>query len=489
LGGSLREERLRKLQLLRARGIEPYPASFRTTEPIAAVVERFAGLAPAERADHRSRLAGRITALRRMGRATFLDLREGEAKIQGYANQDGLAERYELLELLDIGDFLGVEGPIFKTKRGELSIEIESFTLLAKALRPPPEKWHGLKDIELRYRQRYLDLLANPEVRQRFTLRSRIVSAMRSFLDSRGFLEVETPILQPIYGGAAARPFETFHHALGQKMFLRISDELYLKRLIIGGYPKVYEIGKDFRNEGLSTEHNPEFTQMECYQAFADYHDMMELAEQLIFWIAKEALGQTVISYQGREIDLAPPWRRLTLREAILERTGLDIALHTTKKALEEEAARLGLRLTPQPTWGKLVDELLSEYVQPELIQPTFILDYPVEISPLAKRKADSPALVERFELFIGGLELGNAFSELNDPLDQAERFRQQEELRRLGDEEAQVLDEDFLIALEHGMPPTGGLGLGVDRLVMLLTDARSIRDVILFPTLRPPGR
>ncbi len=489
MGGSLREERLRKLKLLRERGIEPYPASFRTTEEIATVVERFAGLAPSERTEHRVRLAGRITALRRMGRATFLDLWGGEAKIQGYANQDGLAERYELLELLDIGDFLGVEGPIFKTKRGELSIELERFTLLAKALRPPPEKWHGLRDIELRYRQRYLDLLANPEVRARFALRSRIISAMRSFLDGRSFLEVETPILQPIYGGAAARPFETYHHALGQKMFLRISDELYLKRLIIGGYPKVYEIGKDFRNEGLSTQHNPEFTQMECYQAFADYNDMMELAEQLISFVAQQALGRTKISYQGREIDLSPPWRRVTLREAILERTGLDIAKQTSKAALEEEAARLGLRLTPQPTWGKLVDELLSEYVEPELIQPTFILDYPVEISPLAKRKADSPGLVERFELFIGGLELGNAFSELNDPLDQAERFRQQEEFRRLGDEEAQVLDEDFITSLEHGMPPTGGLGIGVDRLVMLLTDTSSIRDVILFPTLRPAQR
>lgn len=482
---SLRQERLRKLKVLKDRGVDPYPSSFRTTAQIGEIVAKFSSLPSGARAGDRPRLAGRITAIRRMGRATFLDLRQGEAKIQGYANQDGLAERYELLGLLDIGDFLGVEGEVFKTQRGELSIGIESFTLLAKALRPPPEKWHGLRDVEIRYRQRYLDLLANEEVRQTFAQRSRIITAIRAFLDGRGFLEVETPILQPLYGGAAARPFETYHHALGQKMFLRISDELYLKRLIVGGWPRVYEIGKDFRNEGLSTEHNPEFTQMECYQAFADYHDMMELAEQLISSVARTVLGRTEITYRGEQIELAPPWRRVTLGEAILERTGLDIEEHRTKESLEAAARRLGLRLAPQPTWGKAVDKLLSEFVQPALIQPTFVLDYPVELSPLAKRKAARPSLAERFELFIGGLELGNAFSELNDPLDQAARFQQQEEQRRLGDEEAQLLDEDFLISLEHGMPPTGGLGIGLDRLVMLFTGAQSIRDVILFPTLR----
>ena len=481
----LREERLKKLRALRSKGIDPYPPRFRTTERIGEVVAQFSGLAPAERTEHRTKVAGRITAIRRMGRATFLDLRDGEAKIQGYANQDGLPQRYQLLELLDIGDFLGVEGTVFTTKRGELSIDIADFRLLAKALRPPPEKWHGLRDVEQRYRQRYLDLLANEEVRRVFIIRSRIISAMRRFLDERGFLEVETPILQPLYGGAAARPFETYHHALEQPMYLRISDELYLKRLIIGGYPRVYEIGKDFRNEGLSTKHNPEFTQMECYQAYADYHDMMELAEQLIFSIAREAHGRTEITYRGHRIDLTPPWRRITLREAILERTGIDIKEHNTLEGLGEAAAEQGLRVDPQPSWGKLVDELLSEYVEPELIQPTIVMDYPLEISPLAKRKPDDPDLVERFELFIGGLELGNAFTELNDPLDQAERFRLQEEQLQMGDEEAHHLDEDFIIALEHGMPPTGGLGIGVDRLVMLLTDSGSIREVILFPTLR----
>jgi len=482
---NLREERLHKLKALEERGIAPYPSRFPATERIGEVVQRFSALSPAARADHRTKVAGRITAIRRMGRATFLDLREGEAKIQGYANQDGLAERYDLLEMLDVGDFLGVVGTVFTTKRGELSIDLEDFRLLAKALRPPPEKWHGLKDIELRYRQRYLDLLSNEEVRQLFITRSRIVSAMRRFLDSQGFLEVETPILQPLYGGAAARPFETYHHALEQKMYLRISDELYLKRLIIGGYPKVYEIGKDFRNEGLSTVHNPEFTQMECYQALADYHDMMELAEQLIFYIAQEALGRTEITYRGHRIDLTPPWQRITLKDAILERTGIDIEEHRTLGGLEGAVAERGLKLDPQPSWGRLVDELLSEYVEPKLGPPTFVLDYPLEISPLAKRKPEDQDLVERFELFIGGLELGNAFSELNDPLDQAERFREQEEQRRRGDEEAHQLDEDFLIALEQGMPPTGGLGIGVDRLVMLLTDTPSNREVILFPTLR----
>jgi lysyl-tRNA synthetase class 2 len=485
----LRQERLRKLEALRGQGIDPYPPRFQVKERITGVVRDFSGLEPGERTDHRTRVAGRITALRRMGRATFIDLWEGEARIQGYANQEGLDDRYETLELLDVGDFLGVRGTVFKTKRGELSIDLEEFQLLAKALRPPPEKWHGLKDIELRYRRRYLDLLSNQEARKLFATRTRIVSAVRRFLDGQGFLEVETPVLQPLYGGAAARPFETYHHALDQPMYLRISDELYLKRLVIGGYPRVYEIGKDFRNEGLSTEHNPEFTQMECYQAFADYHHMMELAEQLIFGVARETLGQTEITCGGHRIDLTPPWRRIILRDAILEQTGIDVAVDNTLDGLRRSVAERGLRLDPQPSWGKQVEELLSEYVEPALIQPTFVMDYPLEVSPLAKRKPDQADLVERFELFIGGMELGNAFSELNDPLDQAERFRQQEEQRRGGDEEAQLLDEEFLIALEHGMPPTGGLGVGIDRLVMLLTDRLSIREVILFPTLRQKER
>lgn len=481
----LREERLRKLAELKEIGVDPYPHRFARTHTIGEVVERFAKLAPAEWTDQKAKLAGRIMAFRRMGKASFLDIRDASSKIQAYANLDALNERYELLNRLDIGDFIGIEGPIFKTKRGELSCFIEDLQVLCKALQPPPEKWHGLKDIETRYRKRYLDLLFNKKVRQVFLIRSLIIAAMRRFLDEHGFLEVETPILQPIYGGAAARPFETYHHALDQKMYLRISDELYLKRLIIGGFERVYEIGKDFRNEGISTQHNPEFTQMECYQAYADYNDMMALTEEMIAQIAQEVLGTTKISYQGNEFLLTPPWRRLTLRKAILERTGIEIGSFRTKEELYQELEEQGLKIDRQPTWGKLVDEILSEYVEPSLIQPTFIIDYPLEISPLAKRKRDDSKSVERFEPFAGGIELGNAFTELNDPLDQQERFHQQEELRREGDEEAQAYDEDFLIALEYGMPPTGGLGIGIDRLTMLFTDSASIRDVILFPTLK----
>ncbi|MFN4218103.1 MAG: lysine--tRNA ligase, partial [Candidatus Bipolaricaulia bacterium] len=431
-------------------------------------------------------VAGRVTARRVMGGASFLDLRDGSGRIQLYGTADLLGdEHYELFTQIDIGDFLGVCGLVFRTKKGELSVRVEEFTLLAKALRPLPEKWHGLQDTEMRYRQRYLDLIANEHARRIAQCRSRIVSAMRRFLDNEGFLEVETPILQPLYGGAAAKPFTTYHNALDMTLYLRISDELYLKRLIIGGLEKVYEIGKDFRNEGISTKHNPEFTQMECYWAYADYTDMMALTERMISQIAREVLGSTRILYQGHEIDLAPPWKRVRFRDALLEHTGIDIASVRTLPELRAEIARRKLTVDPQPTWGKQVDELLKAYVEPKLIQPTFVLDYPIELSPLAKRKPDNPNFVERFEPFIGAMEFGNAFSELNDPIDQRERFLAQEAMHRAGDEEAQPLDEDFLTALEHGMPPTGGLGIGIDRLTMILTDAPSIREVILFPTLR----
>jgi len=482
----LREERLKKLAALREKGIDPYPRKFAQTHLAKELQDRFGDLSPGEKTAYQVKLAGRIMARRLMGGASFLDIKDGSGKIQGYANLDTLGDKYRLLtDQLDIGDFIGIEGFVFKTKRGELSINIKDFMILAKALRGLPEKWHGLKDIETRYRQRYLDLIANEKTRRIFIIRSRIITAMRRFLDSKGFIEVETPILQPLYGGAAARPFTTYHHALDQTLYLRISNELYLKRLIIGGLERVYEIGKDFRNEGVSTVHNPEFTQMECYQAYADYHDMMELTEQMISQIALEALGTTRISYQGQEINLKPPWPRLSLHQAILAETGIDFLASPNLEDLRRKIKEKGLKVDPQPTWGKLIDEIFKEYVEPKLIQPTFILDYPLELSPLAKRKPDTPNLVERFEPFIGGLELGNAFSELNDPLDQQERFAFQEELRRKGDEEAHSFDEDFLIALEHGMPPTGGLGIGIDRLTMLLTDSASIRDVILFPQLR----
>ncbi len=483
----LREERLKKLESLRRRGIEPYPTGFRRTHTAEQIIREYSHLKSGEWTNQPVKLAGRIIARRRMGKASFIDIKDQSGKLQGYAKIDALGqEQYELFTDLDIGDFIGVEGVIFKTEKGELSVHIEKFSLLCKALRPLPEKWHGLVDTETRYRQRYLDLISNEESRRIFLIRSRIVSAMRRFLDSHGFLEVETPILQPLYGGAAARPFTTYHNVLDQNLYLRISDELYLKRLIIGGLEKVYEIGKDFRNEGISTKHNPEFTMMECYQAYADYNDMMELTEQMIAQIAQEALGAMRIRYQGHKIDLSPPWRRKTLREAILAETGIDIEEHDSLESLSQQLKKRSLKVDPQRSWGKLVDELFKEYVEPKLIEPTFIIDYPLELSPLAKRKKDKPRLVERFEPFVGGLELGNAFSELNDPLDQRRRFEMQEELRRRGDEEAQVLDEDFLSALEHGMPPTGGLGIGIDRLTMLLTDSASIREVILFPALRP---
>jgi lysyl-tRNA synthetase class 2 len=487
---TLREERLRKLEELRRRGLDPYrPTRFERTHPARQIHDEFSELAPSEEGPSRVCVAGRITARRVMGGASFYDVRDGSGRIQIYATQDALGpERYALLaEELDIGDFLGVEGPVFRTKRGELSVRVEEFQILATALRPLPEKWHGLRDVETRYRQRYLDLLANEESRRVFETRSRIIREMRRFLDERGFLEVETPILQPVYGGAFARPFTTYHNELERTLYLRIAPELYLKRLIIGGCERVYEIGKSFRNEGIDTQHNPEFTTMECYRAYADYRDMMALTEEMIFTVAQQ-LGKVKLEYQGREIDLTPPWRRVPLREALIASTGIDIEEHPTLEALQAAIREKGLAVDEKPTWGKLVDELVSEYVEPELMEPTFLMDYPREISPLAKAKADAPHLVERFEPFIGGLELGNAFSELNDPLDQRRRFVEQEELRRGGDLEAQALDEDFLTALEYGMPPTGGLGLGIDRLVMLLTDSSSIRDVILFPTLRSKG-
>ncbi|MCX8103861.1 MAG: lysine--tRNA ligase [Candidatus Bipolaricaulota bacterium] len=483
----LREERLRKLRQWQQRGIDPYPTRFARTHLAEDLQKNFRDLPAGSESTTHARVAGRVTARRVMGGASFLDLRDGSGRIQLHGTADILGdERYELFTQIDIGDFLGVCGLVFRTKKGELSVRVEEFTLLAKALRPLPEKWHGLHDIEIRYRQRYLDLIANEHARRIAITRSRIVSAMRRFLDAEGFLEVETPILQPLYGGASAKPFTTYHNALDTTLYLRISDELYLKRLIIGGLEKVYEIGKDFRNEGISTKHNPEFTQMECYWAYADYNDMMALTERMIFQIAKEVLGSTRILYQGQEIDLTPPWRRVGFREAIVEHTGIDIERYQTLSELRAEIARRNLTVDPQPTWGKQVDELLKTYVEPKLIHPTFVLDYPIELSPLAKKKRDNPRFVERFEPFIGAMEFGNAFSELNDPLDQRERFLAQEAMHRAGDEETQPLDEDFLTALEYGMPPTGGLGIGIDRLTMILTDAPSIREVILFPALRP---
>ena len=481
-----REERLQKLHALRERGIDPFERTrFERSTDVASIHAQFDHLEPSEETEHHVQIAGRVVGRRVMGGLSFLDLLDERAQIQLFAAKNALDEDlYAHVTEIEIGDMVGASGIVFRTKRGELSLKIDDITLLAKALRPLPEKWHGLKNVEARYRRRYLDLIANPDVREVFRTRSQMIRAMRDYLDENGFLEVETPVLQPLYGGAFARPFTTYHNELEQELYLRISDELYLKRLIIGGFEKVYEIGRDFRNEGVSTKHNPEFTMMECYQAYADYEDMMALTEQMVFHIAQE-LGKPTLEYQGQAVDLTPPWPRITLRDAILEKTDIDIETHADHAGLKRAIQSTGLNVESKPTWGGLVDELLSEYVEPDLVQPTFLKDYPMEISPLAKRKSNASELVERFEVFMIGREMGNAFTELNDPIDQRERFLNQGEQRDQGDEEAQALDEDFLEAMEHGMPPTGGLGVGIDRLAMLFTDSPSIRDVILFPALR----
>jgi lysyl-tRNA synthetase class 2 len=383
---------------------------------------------------------------------------------------------------VDLGDIVGVEGTVFATKRGELSLRVEGWTLLAKSLRPPPDKFHGLEDVELRYRHRELDLIANPEVRDLFVKRTQVVTAVREWLDARGFVEVETPVLQPLYGGALARPFVTHHNALNRDLYLRIATELYLKRLIVGGIDRVYELGKDFRNEGISPKHNPEFTMLEWYEAYADYGDVAERLEQLVTDVAKRVFGTTKFERDGAEIDVAPPWRRITLRDAIADQTGLDLAERPSR---EELAAALGREPDEAEGWGKLVDGVLSKLIEPTLIQPTFILDYPVELSPFAKRHRSAEGFVERWEAFVGGVEIANAFTELNDPDEQRRRFEQQVEELRRGDEDAQPFDEPFVEALEQGMPPTGGVGLGIDRLVMILTGARNLREVVLFPALR----
>lgn len=432
-------------------------------------------------------LAGRLMSKRGMGKSSFCDLQDRDGRIQLYVRiNDVGADEYENFKKLDLGDLVGIKGHVFKTRMGEISIHVKSYTLLSKSLRPLPEKFHGLKDTDIRYRQRYLDLIVNPDVKKTFITRSRIISAVRRYLDNRGFLEVETPILNTIPGGATARPFITHHNTLDMDMYLRIAPELYLKRLIVGGLEKVYELGRMFRNEGMSVKHNPEFTMMEVYQAYTDYHGMMELAENMIATVAEEVLGTKKISYQGTEIDLTPPWPRLTMTDAVKKYAGVDFNDIKTDEEAIKIAKEKGLTIEGKPSKGEVLNLFFEEFAEENLIQPTFIIDYPVEVSPLTKRKPDQPELTERFELFITGREFGNAYSELNDPVDQKERFLDQVKKREAGDEEANMMDEDFVIALEHGLPPTGGLGIGIDRLVMLLTDSYSIRDVLLFPTMKP---
>ncbi len=477
-------DRREKLERLREAGIDPFPHEFSEREDVAEVRAAHEGLAPGIETESRHRVAGRIVARRGHGKAAFLDLRDGTGQIQLHAREDLLGpEAFELLVHLDLGDIVGVEGTALATRRGgELSLALDHWRLLAKSLRPPPGKFHGLEDTETRYRRRELDLIANEESRRLFAIRTRTVSEVRRWLDDHGYLEVETPVLQPLYGGALARPFVTHHNALDRDFYLRIATELYLKRLLVGGIDRVYELGKDFRNEGVSHKHNPEFTMLEWYEAYADYAKTAHDLELLVAEVAERVLGTTRIERGGATIDLAPPWRRVTLREAIRERTGIDLAEHPTREAL---AAAMGTEPDPAEGWGKLVDGLLSKSVEPELVEPTFVLDYPVELSPFAKAHRTEPGLVERWEAFVGGVEIANSFSELNDPDEQRRRFEQQAAERERGDEEAQPYDEAFLEALEHGMPPTGGVGLGIDRLVMMLTGARTVREVVLFPAMR----
>jgi lysyl-tRNA synthetase class 2 len=481
-----------KLEQLREMGINPFTYAFERANQAAEIVANFSQFQEKE-----ATVAGRLMSLRRMGKAAFAHIMDGSGRIQVYVRQDQIGEKaFEVFKLLDIGDIIGVKGTVFKTKTEEISILVSGLELLTKNLRPLPvvkeREQDGKKvvydafaDTEQRYRQRYVDLVVNKPVQEVFFKRSKIVTAMRCYLDGRGYLEVETPVLQPIYGGAAAKPFTTHHNALDMTLYLRIADELYLKRLIVGGYEGVYEISKDFRNEGIDRTHNPEFTMMELYVAYQDYYFMMDLVEDMVNFIAREVNGSSKVNYQGQEIDLTPPWPRVPLFAAIEKYTGLVLQ---DKNRDELLAAAKTLKVEHESSWdaGKLLDEIFKEKVEPNLVQPTFICDYPVELSPLAKRHRDNPKLVERFEPFVAGREIGNAFSELNDPIDQRQRFEQQMAFKEAGNEEAHMLDEDFLRALEYGMPPTAGLGMGIDRLVMLLTDAASIRDVIFFPTMRP---
>jgi lysyl-tRNA synthetase class 2 len=476
-------ERREKLERLRAEGVEPFPHEFDGRVEIATVHTAHDGLAEGEETEDSYRVAGRISARRGHGKAAFIDLVDASGKLQLHSRADVVGEGdHERLVGLDLGDVVGVDGVAFKTKRGELSLRVTGWTLLAKSLRPPPDKFHGLEDTELRYRHREIDLIANPETRALFRTRGATISAVRTWLDAEGFVEVETPVLQPLYGGALARPFTTHHNALDRDLYLRIATELYLKRCIVGGIDRVYELGKDFRNEGISFKHNPEFTMLEWYEAYADYEDAAVRLENLVADVAKATLGTTTVERDGERIELSPPWRRVTLRDAIAEAVGIDVLEHPTREAL---AAAMDSEPSEQEGWGKLVDGLLSKEVEPSLIQPTFVTDYPVEMSPFAKRHREDERLVERWEAYCGGFEIANAFTELNDPDEQRRRFEQQAEELRRGDEEAQPMDEAYIRALEYGMPPTGGVGLGIDRLVMLLTGARTLREVILFPAMR----
>ena len=478
------EVRIQKLKDLQEKGKNPFEITkFDRTHTSSDVKENYDALEGKDVV-----VAGRIVGKRIMGKASFCHIQDGQGRIQSYVSTNDLGdEAYKEFKTYDIGDIIGIKGFVFKTKTEEISIHAKEVTLLCKSLRPLPEKWHGLKDPDLRYRQRYVDMIVNPEVKETFVLRSKIIKELRRILDEKGYMEVETPMLTTVATGDAARPFATHHNTLNLDMYLRIAPELNLKRIIVGGIDKVYEIGKNFRNEGMDIKHNPEFTNMELYSAYEDYNDMMNITEEIISTIATNVLGTTKINYQGTDIDLTPGWRRVTMIDAIKEVTGIDFNEIKTDEEARKLAEEKNVEVDPiKNTRGHIINEFFEEFVEDTLIQPTFIIDYPVEVSPLTKRKPSDPSLVERFELFIGGREYGNAYSELNDPIDQKERFMKQAEAKALGDEEAGGMDEDFINALEIGLPPTGGLGIGLDRLIMLLTNSYSIRDVLFFPTMKP---
>ena len=481
------EQRLKKLEELRQEGIDPFGGSYYAEDHASELLNKFdsASRETLETSPVSCSLAGRIVSMRDFGKAAFAHIQDATGKIQIYLKKDILREKQNLLKKLDIGDIVGLKGRLFRTKTNELTVEVEDFVFLSKSLRPLPEKWHGLKDVETRYRQRYVDLIVNTEVRQIFAKRSSIIKAVRDFLESKGFIEVETPMMQQIPGGATAKPFKTHHIALGVDLYLRIAPELYLKRLLVGGLERVYELNRNFRNEGISTKHNPEFTMLEFYIAYRDYNFLMSLTEELITYVAQRTMGTLKIPYGDTTIDLTPPWPRIPMLEALLQK-GIPADVLNDRENAKEWAKAHAIEIEGDVSLGKILDEIFKEFIEPGLVQPTFITDYPVEISPLAKKKQGNPELTERFELFIASQEIANAFSELTDPIDQSERFMKQVEEKAKGDEEAHRMDEDFIRALEYGMPPAAGEGIGIDRLVMVLSNSQSIRDVILFPQLKP---
>jgi lysyl-tRNA synthetase class 2 len=481
----LRNARIEKLNSLKNLGINPYPYRYEAANRISEIIEA-GGSVGDEPPSREWSLAGRIMAIRGHGSASFGHVEDATGRIQFYIRADGVgAERYAMFKLLEVGDIVGMRGQAFRTKTNELTVRVADIEILSKALRPMPEKWHGLTDKEIRYRQRYVDLIMNPEVREVFRTRSRVIGTVRQFLLAREFMEVETPVLQPLYGGAAARPFTTHHNALDMTLYLRIADELYLKRLLVGGYERVFEFAKDFRNEGIDKSHNPEFTMMECYAAYLDYKDYMDMVEELFSTLARELTPSGTLTYGGSAIDFTQPWNRITFYQALEDATGVDFR-RLDERAVLENAAGSGVILDKNTSRAKALDQIFSALVEPRLVSPTFVYDYPRELSPLAKDHRSEEGLVERFEPFIAGFEVGNAFSELNDPLEQRKRFEQQASLRALGDDEAHVMDEDYIRALEYGMPPAAGLGLGIDRITMIFTDCHSIRDVLFFPHMRP---